>query len=98
MPGEILKLIENVDPEDIDAMDEIDARVWCWRGNLPFVKIYRCQETFKNRLVCIDTLADGSKKEQTMPILSHVTRSRDALKAIRPGGVVYKCISDNTGF
>ena len=27
MPGEILKLIENVDPEDIDALDEIDGLV-----------------------------------------------------------------------
>lgn len=30
MHKKILELIENVDPNDADALDEIDARVACW--------------------------------------------------------------------
>lgn len=82
----ILALIETVKPDDTAMLDEIDARVWCWRGLLPFVKVYRCDETFKMRLVCMDRLADGSNKECSFPVLSLVTRSRNAIKQMRPDG------------
>ena len=32
----LLKMIEEVDPSDTDALDEIDARVWCFIENIEY--------------------------------------------------------------
>lgn len=72
----ILKMIEEVSPDDTEKMDEIDARVWC------FVNL-RDPES--------DCWIGGEKKNQWQAAYMYhdsmeYTRSRDALKAIRPDG------------
>lgn len=70
----ILGMIETVSPDDTAKLDEIDARVWCWLKKDDQFKQFegswiRCQS--------------GAK--YLKPIgSSEYTRSRDALKAIRP--------------
>ena len=71
MSEEILKLIEAVDPSDTPKLDEIDCAVW-------FI------------------ITHGSLPETPIPVLRNFkespwgldkyTRSRDALKSIRPEG------------
>lgn len=67
MSNEILKLIENVDPSDTDALDEIDLLVedyvYIPMGVCPAIK--------------------WPWKKNPKPEIKY-TRSRDALKAIRP--------------
>lgn len=80
--AEILKLIETVDPNDTVKLDEIDFRVEVFLGRPPYP---------------LNTL-DGSKYVSALPgedfiarqVLPY-TRSRDALKAIRPEGWVFVC-------
>lgn len=83
MSKEILELIENVDHRDTDALDEIDARV-CLYLHYPD-KSYRSHSRGpKQRGWQIVFLSDDGKKKcmnKDFP-----TRSRDALKAIRPEG------------
>lgn len=96
MSEEILKLIETVDPEDSAAMDEIDARVWCWIEGLQFVSYGR-----------FDFWARGHGRQwdkritfngnQTVYLTEKYTRSRDALKAIRPEGLYFDLSSDEKG-
>lgn len=73
--NKILELIENVDPEDNDALDEIDARVWCL---LYFVKFLRLCDN--DHYFAVD-----KEGEYLRPLIRY-TRSRDALKHIRPEG------------
>lgn len=60
----ILKMIEEVDPADSDALDEIDKRIWYFIQNKDPI--------------------DGIRWDGQRP--PRFTRSRDALKAIRPEG------------
>ncbi len=75
----ILKMIEEVSPDDTAKLDEIDARVWCYTNEeaiRPFVG-----GDFQYR------------KEGDWYFLNsfpEYTRSRDALKAIRPEGWVFE--------
>ena len=73
----ILKLIEDVDPEDRDALDEIDARVDCFRMKCRFISFtsemeFPCEYSFQGHVARMQS--------------SRYTRSRDDLKAIRPEG------------
>ena len=65
MPGEILKLIENVDPDDSNALYEIDGAVHSFLYDTPACRVIYLKRT------------DGKNT---------YTRSRDALKSIRPDG------------
>lgn len=75
----ILDMIEAVDPADTAGLDEIDARVDCYLARYSFVrmelsvdeKVYRCQR-------------DNGCPHLFTPL--SYTRSRDALKSIRPEG------------
>ena len=93
----MLELIESVDPDDTDALNEIDARVWClvnddWDYETHFKKPFSGGFTSKN--------GDG----KYLKYIPEYTRSRDALKAIRPegwqwvveyiGGEYYCCLHD----
>ena len=71
---EILKMIETVDPSDEEVLDEIDARVWCFLNN----KKYKSHESGYVKFMVINGNTYFDVKEYT--------RSRDALKAIRPEG------------
>lgn len=79
---ELLRLIETVDPSDTEKLDEIDALVYCWLHNKPFVNVYTDGAWGP-------TIIHEMKDDKYTSISSEhpmVTRSRDALKAIRPNG------------
>lgn len=82
----ILKMIEEVDPADTAKLDEIDARVWCWLNGYIYIPHnysdtwnyrYKPDEKFEG-YIC-GSLGTGEDAQK-------YTRSRDALKAIRPDG------------
>ena len=66
----ILKMIETVDPKDISAIQEIEARVFCWviREKPPI------------------SYAELSKQISFVGGVPEYCTSRDALKAVRPQG------------
>jgi hypothetical protein len=72
---EILRMIETVDQSDKENLDEIDARVFCFLLDREF----SCIEG-NGRWV---RFTDGHK---TFNASVSYTRSRDAIKAIRPEG------------
>lgn len=72
---ELLKLIENVDPTDTDALDEIDARVCCYYDQSFTLETYNNGKNFAIR---------DKYGWSGAPI--EYTRSRDASKRIRPQG------------
>lgn len=72
----ILSLIENVDPNDTDMLDEIDARVDSYLAQYTFLKMYHEERYMAER-------SDGTIGHYT-PL--RYTRSLDALKQIRPDG------------
>ena len=77
----ILELIENVDPSDTDKLDEIDARVWCWLNGKKFQELMPEMNIQKNNNIVMFGYSPN--------IIQHTykyTRSRDALKDIRPEG------------
>ena len=75
---EILKLIEEVSPDDTAKLDEIDARVMAYLEGWEF-KDY-CRMYNEERTHCF------TLEENEMLFAFYYTRSRDALKAIRPNG------------
>lgn len=75
----ILKMIEEVDPADSDKLDEIDARVWFFIHH-PNVDLSQ----YKN---LAQALHDIEREYKITPFacgIKRYTRSRDALKGIRP--------------
>ena len=101
----ILQMIETVDPEDTAKLDEIDARVWCWmKGHDPELLVYELNQDG-------EAISEDRKQEfwKEYPLKNvqnpfavyssyRYTRSRDALKAIRPEGWWFECclICDGT--
>jgi hypothetical protein len=78
----ILKMIETVDPYDTAKLDEIDALVWCYLKNVHFVEHGKNHLKFKS-----DKHLDHEEYYYSITRNSNIpqyTRSRDALKAIRP--------------
>lgn len=85
MIQDILKMIETVSPDDTEKLDEIDARVWV---------CLHLQGDFNISINGgIIYYRHNSWPEDARTILQHpfqnpeYTRSRDALKAIRPEGL-----------
>lgn len=88
-------MIENVDPDDTNALDEIDARVWCWLNCMEFISFGKVKFTFQE-VDTTDPKAPVVKYNEMESTFKDVldksyagnffqyTRSRDALKAIRP--------------
>lgn len=92
MSKQLLEMIENVDPEDTDKLDEIDARVWCWLAD----KEYAGQDELGNRIYkeredCFPMVGCGSFANGDLKLF---TRSRDALKSIRLDGWVFRIGTD----
>jgi hypothetical protein len=90
-------LIETVDPADTAKLDEIDARVWCYLKRKTFVRLYEDwfdgDSNWKHWFI---ETSDGQKLDVGIgPI--HYTRSRDALKAIRPQGWRFSIFSKYGG-
>lgn len=78
----ILKMIEEVDPADTAALDEIDARVWCF-----VQKIDTEYEYSDGRFVSYHQPLHAAEGEYwSAHDFPEYTRSRDALKATRPDG------------
>ena len=92
----ILKMIEEVDPADSETLDEIDARVWCWKDGRFFEfieqtpdlgKIFHYKHDEKHRGGSFGNLSG----------LPKYTRSRDALKSIRPESYEFVSIVTQEG-
>ena len=79
----ILELIECVDPEDSVALDEIDERVFLFllgdRKPRAYWNWKSCRSKDDGRVSIEDWIKRGKPHKQ-------YTRSRDALKSIRPEG------------
>ncbi len=91
----ILEMIEAVDPNDTATMDEIDARVWCYRRGYKFLELkdHKRSEGYYNGAILPTVFYKGvwHKKptdfsEEPLTIIGRPTRRRDALKSIRPEG------------
>lgn len=100
----ILTMIEAVSVGDTDTMDEIDGRVWCYLKGYSFNEIVEGTDSegweypeYKTKdILFINEDKDEQEacfweafddyKENPYPAL--YTRSRDALKAIRPDGEI----------
>lgn len=85
----ILKMIEEAAPDDTDTLDEIDARVWCFLNNIPWSRIGRSYDDapYAEEWFYFDKLK--SPFNRTKGLSTKYTRSRDALKSIRPEGWVF---------
>lgn len=75
----ILDMIETVDANDSVKLDEIDARVWCYLRNATILYVQDRQIRYqtKNKHIYEGYRHFGKTTAK-------YTRSRDALKAIRP--------------
>ncbi|QKZ15906.1 hypothetical protein [Spirosoma sp. KUDC1026] len=83
----ILKLIETVDPADTAKLDEIDARATAFY-------LRQTYDTYSNT-VGFDNERCVYTKEHGWIKRLELTRSRDALKAIRPEGYFLICNDQN---
>jgi hypothetical protein len=79
----ILKMIKAVDVNDTDTLDEIDARVWCYDNNEPFDD-KRIDRAGHHLMYAVNTV------DSYFAVIPRPTRSRDALKSIRPEGWTIK--------
>lgn len=90
----ILNLIENVDPSDTATLDEIDARVSLWLDGHSFK--HSGVDKYENEY--IDYLHSNGQdirlwgSSYARGDMLEYTRSRDALKAIRPEGYSWFCL------
>jgi hypothetical protein len=102
----ILRMIETVDPSDTAKLDEIDARVWCLLHNktLHCMSVYPSyyQEGKEYSSIPMFIYHDISdiehhrfQGERCLSDVPQYTRSRDALKAIRPKGWTFKMYGDD---
>jgi hypothetical protein len=96
--SDILQMIEAADPSDTAKLDEIDARVWCWLNSEKFESVSRCDSLPGD--LCIEFYhpkkghGNGFRTSRDL-----YTRSRDALKAIRPKQLLQFGIdADNYGW
>ena len=86
--AEILKTIEEVSPDDTAKLDEIDARVWCYLKVVDYVGLRSVNYLGRQWPHYAGGKTYGRKGEFYAcpePSLNY-TRSRDALKVIRPEG------------
>lgn len=83
---EILKLIENVAPEDENALDEIDARVCCYLKNKACVSYKRVPSFYNEERGYLVRAFTDSLGIMSIDLKFSYTRSRDVLKKIRPKG------------
>lgn len=84
----ILKMIEGVDPSDADALDEIDARVTCLLLGLEYHGVGENnsgQKLWMSRVKNPNVGLAGWLRAS----FRRYTRSRDALKSIRPDGGIF---------
>lgn len=91
----ILDLITSVDPDDAGAMDEIDARMWCFINNKTLHRITHGASQSKRRSLCVHTCFEvvgnysdinKTKRKNDMKTAkkssAQYTRSLDAIKVV----------------
>lgn len=76
----ILEMIENVSPDDTDTLNEIDARV------LKYTNKWVSHYDPKTETLVWDEKANAENDVWNLFRVEQYTRSRDALKSIRPEG------------
>jgi len=76
----LLQMIETVDPSDTAKLDEIDARVWCFLNDR-VLRFTEGKRRFRYTLQCPLSMPPHRKRLNKE---EYYTRSRNALKAIRP--------------
>lgn len=89
---EILRLIETVDPADTAKMDEIDARVRCFIENWRFISMIAPEIDILGTHIQFSygsLLPEYPNFKHSQRTIKY-TRSRDALKAVRPEGWVFE--------
>ena len=86
----ILNMIENVDPEDTNTLNEIDARYWCWSNDKEYLSHTPATVSFKTKKAII--YSGGLREFKRSNTYKEYTRSRDALKAIRPEAYFFRII------
>lgn len=82
----ILEMIESVDPADDKKLDEIDIRTHCWLANREWGGWHKEGSTMTGSWALDD---NGKRIENSYANHStflRLSRSRDALKSIRPEG------------
>lgn len=79
--NEILRMIETVDPSDVGGMEKIDDWVWCFLNGYDFTRALQDHTLYKAHI---------------RGAIEKYTRSRDALKAIRPEGWLSWAQNDET--
>lgn len=82
---DILKMIENVSPDDAARLDEIDARFHAWWSGVNFIALGVWKE-YDSRPRELVAYRYGEINEGSNGYCLRYTRSRDALKSIRPEG------------
>ena|SRR5581483_1726121 len=82
----ILKMIETVDQSDTTTLDEIDARVWCWLRGYTMRKPPQPPTSGDPGLFSYQSDLCKINFGRVEFTIIHYTRSRDALKKIRPQG------------
>lgn len=85
--AELLRMIETVDPSDSAKLDEIDARVWCYLLKVTFHHMLSDYEGDKAYRWSVTPKEPQAISQDAL----EYTRSRDALKAIRPDGYWLEC-------
>lgn len=93
-------LIELVDsnPSDEAVLNEIDARVWCYKMGFDFVKL-NSNKTGLRKFTCNKYEQDGFKQRlvNSLPTHRSYTRSRDALLQLRKPGWFLNIIGQQDG-
>jgi hypothetical protein len=79
----ILKMIEMADQADMAALDRIDGRVWCWFSDCEYIGHDKVDQY---NYMAKPKMGDGAGFYKSVNERTRYTRSRDALKVIRPDG------------
>lgn len=85
----ILKMIESVKPDYTDTLDEIDARTECFfQKNVRYVNHFTDEELGRFCVTArqVEASIEYDAAHEHIWDIPHYTRSRDALKSIRPEG------------
>lgn len=87
----ILEMIEGVDPEDTKTLDEIDIRVEAYKKNMKIIAYpHRVDWGDKGGVQYYHNMATVDHKDMAKLVCyNKYTRSRDALKKIRPDGYIH---------
>lgn len=87
--SEILKMIEEVDPNDTDKLGEIDARVSCYLNDTyqqEFIRMINRRGRYGDGFLFYYKYQNGEQGISSHNLSVHYTRSRDAQEALNKCG------------